>query len=79
MGYLDGFDDLVGHVAGQSKARGVGVQLHCPSQRLLRSFRHAAVVIGVRSCDLAQQDGHRPRYICHHLIHHLQRTPVCLV
>ena len=39
---LDGLDDLGAGVAGQREARGIGVYLHCPPQRLLSASGHAA-------------------------------------
>lgn len=38
---LDGFDDLVGHVAGEGESSGVGVDLHRSSKGLLSSSGHA--------------------------------------
>lgn len=38
---LQGFDDLVGLVAGESKACRVGVDLHCAAKRLLGARGHA--------------------------------------
>lgn len=42
--HLDGFNDLVRHVARQGKPRRVGEQLHGATKRLLSAFRHAVEV-----------------------------------
>ena len=42
---LDGFDDLVGGVAGESESRRLRVDLHRSPHRLLRAVRHRVCLV----------------------------------